>query len=118
MLTTIKCKAFHVRVEDGFNVIEAEDLEPAGTLPQLIKRTDCPARLACSLRHFDSMVAKAGIRPVEGLPVRYRESDLRRLTMPAAPLPSILALPKPASKPAAILSPAAPSKARKTRLSV
>ena len=117
MITTIKCKAFRVRVEDGFNVIEAEDLEPAGTLPQLIKRTDCPARFACSLRHFDAIASKHGIRPVEGLPVRYRILDLLPLTLPAAALPAIAPFSKPTTKPAVIPSPA-PKVARKIRLEV
>lgn len=119
MLTTIKCRSFRVRaVEDGFAIIEAEDLEPAGTLPQLVRRVDCAARFACSLRHFDKLVAKHGIRPVPGLPVRFREADLLPLTTPAAPPLSLLPLLKPAPKPAAILSPAAPSKTRKIHLSV
>lgn len=41
------------------------------------------ARLAVSPTYFDSLLAKAGIRPVDNLPVRYREADLLKLTLPA-----------------------------------
>ena len=82
MLTLI-CKDYagHHRA-DGI-LLEVLDPTPADLLPRLIKRADAAARLAVSERHLDSLVAKAGIRPVEGLPIRYRENDLLRLTLPA-----------------------------------
>jgi hypothetical protein len=116
--TTIKCKSYRARtVDGGWIELEAEDLAPAGALPQLIKRTDCPARFACSLRHFDNMVSKAGIRPVVGLPVRFREADLLPLTQPTVALRPPAPFPKPAAKPVAAPSPSAPAK-RKTRLAI
>ncbi|MFZ2642098.1 MAG: hypothetical protein WA117_13955 [Verrucomicrobiia bacterium] len=83
-MITLSCKAFHACGEaDGRVTLEIEEPTSADLLPRLIKRADAAARLAVSERHFDSLVAKAGIRPVEGLPVRYRESDLLKLTLPA-----------------------------------
>ncbi len=82
-MMTLMCKAFRVRGEaDGRVTLEIEEPVPADALPRLIKRTDGATKLAVSPRHFDSLVAKAGIRPVEGLPVRYRETDLLKLTLP------------------------------------
>lgn len=109
-MMTVTCKGFRGRVEaDGRLTLEMEETTPADVLPRLIKRADAATRLAVSPRHFDSLAAKAGIRPVEGLPVRYRESDLLTLTLPAAeriPLSRVIVpLPAPQPKPAA----AAPS---------
>lgn len=82
-MITLTCKEFRVRGEaDGRVTLEIEEPTAEDLLPRLIKRADAAVRLAVSPRHFDSLVAKAGIRPVQGLPVRYREADLVKLTQP------------------------------------
>lgn len=83
-MMTVVCKEFRVRGEtDGRVTLEIEEATSADLLPRLIKRADAAARFAVSPRHFDSLAAKAGIRPVEGLPIRYRESDLLKMTRSA-----------------------------------
>ncbi|MCX6907096.1 MAG: hypothetical protein NTY01_03525 [Verrucomicrobia bacterium] len=83
-MMTVTCKEFRVRGEaDGRVTLEIEEPAPADLLPRLIKKKAAVKRLAVSPRHFDSLVAKAGIRPVDGLPIRYRENDLLKLTLPA-----------------------------------
>ncbi|MBI5820317.1 MAG: hypothetical protein HZA88_15220 [Verrucomicrobia bacterium] len=129
-MITIICKGYKACHKADGIILEIEEPTPVDLVPRLIKRADAAARLAVSPRHFDSLVAKAGIRPVEGLPVRYRESDLLTLTLSAAeriPLSRVIVpLPAPQPKPAvAAPSPptattaAAPAQARpKTKLRI
>lgn len=96
-MMTVVCKSYAAHHDANGITLEIAEPTPAGVLPRLIKRDDAAQQLAVSLRHFDSLCKEHSIQPVDGLPVRYREADLLKLTKSAPATLTILPLPKPAS---------------------
>lgn len=80
---TVICKGYVAHHEANGIRLEIEEPVPADVLPRLISKADAIKRLAISPNHLKKLTKQAGIRPVEELPVRYRESDLLKLTLPA-----------------------------------
>jgi len=112
-MLTVSCKTYTARHDAEGITLEIAEPQPVDVLPRLVKRADAAARLAVSPRHLDSLVAAAGIRPVDGLPVRFRETDLLCLTQPrGANTAQAAPMPRPVSKPAS-----APVKAKATAIS-
>lgn len=112
-MMTVTCRAFRVHGEtDGRVTLEIDEPTPSDLLPRLIKQSEAAKRLAVSLNHLKKLAKQAGIRPVAGEPVRYRENDLLRLTLPTGEqqpvMPAIVSMPTPPAKTvAAIPTPSA-----------
>lgn len=125
-MLTVTCRGYRaVHKADGI-VLEIEEPVPADLLPRLISKAEAARRFAVCQNHFVKLAKKHGIRPVADKPVRYRESDLVKLTLSAGErlsvVPAIVPMPTVKTKPVAIvpLSPATTTRAvpppRKTKL--
>ena len=124
-MITVTCKGYRaVHKADGI-VLEIEEPVPSDLLPRLISKKNAAKRLAVCQNHLVTLAKKHGIRRVADKPVRYRETDLLRLTLVAGEslpvAPAIVPMPKSPQKPAAAVprSPAttaATKPPRKTKL--
>ena len=94
----IICTDFHARpAPDGKFEIDVMDAQPADLLPRCIPHAEAAERLGVSTRHLEELAKKHGIRRLPDLPVRWRETDLLKLTEPTPATFNILPLPKPAT---------------------
>lgn len=118
-MLAVTCKGYRaIHKADGI-VLEIEEPVPADLLPRLISQKHAAKRLAVCQSHLVKLAKKHSIRPVADKPVRYRESDLLKLTLSEKEellvVPAIVPMPKSPQKPVAAVpfSPAATAVATK-----